>query len=162
MVPGLGKFGVDYLVYVGRFKVDVDDIYKPNLTIFNNIIVQDFAKKILEIYQELGWDKMPTNIPHCYIYPLINDRWRKAILIPKGSRVNRLSSIVDSAKEQCISSAVAIYIKDELGRSNPLGLKIPTPEDIRRWCGGGEFPFLCPSLIQNKVGSVFLTYYLSR
>lgn len=143
-------------------KVDID-YDNPDIEKCRKIVLNDFSSKILTLFKENPFG-MTKKTPHCHIYNEINKRWfRYFSSIPITYECKQIDKLIDGGSEKNISSYVQEYINDYM-QHNYLGrdVNIPTVDDIRNWCGGGEFPFLEMYLIRNADGIVSLAYYLAR
>ena len=143
-------------------KVDID-YDNPDIDFCKKIVLDDFSNKILTIFKQNPFN-MAKKTPHCHIYDEINRRWfRYYKILPITYECKQIDKLFDGGSERNISSYVQEYINDYM-QHNYLGrgVNIPTVDDIRNWCGGGEFPFLEVYLIRNAQGDVSIAYYLSR
>lgn len=140
--------------------VDYDN---PDLEKCREIVLDDFSNKILVLFKENLYS-MCERTPHCNIYRMINDKWFVHYdVLPITYECKQIDKLVDGGDKRNISKYVQEYINDYM-QHNYLGrgVNIPTVDDIRNWCGGGEFPFLEVYLIRNADGNVSLAYYLAR
>ena len=148
------------VVMFTRVDVDYDN---PDIDKCKEIVLDDFSNKILVLFKEnlYGMRKRGT---HCDIYEMINRKWfTYHEMLPITYECKKIAKLTDGGDERNISRYVQEYINDYM-QHNYLGrgVNIPTVNDIRNWCGGGEFPFLEVYLIRNADGIVSLAYYLTR
>ena len=148
------------VVMYTKVNIDYDN---PDIGKCCEIVLNDFSNKILTLFKENPFG-MTKRTPHCHIYSEINKRWfRYYSFLPITYECKKIVKLVDGGNEKYISKYIQEYINDYM-RHNYLGrdINIPTVDDIRNWCGGGEFPFLEVYLIRDTNRVVSLVYYLAR
>ena len=149
----LGSTGPFYTVVPTSFD-------KPNVELCKNIVLRDFANRILTLFKENPFG-MRKETPHCFIYSAFKHRFTGMTLIGgnEAKLILKLTNFDDN-----IADFVQQYIEDYMSHNYlGQGVEIPTTRDIVNWCGGGEFPFLHVYLVKyENSNSVYLTYGLCR
>lgn len=142
--------------------VDVD-YDKPDIEKCRKIVLDDFSSKILTLFRETPFEMRDTS-PSCRIYSKFDKRWFRYYKTLSGCHeCKHLFKLVNNGASNEIAKYVQEYIKDYMdhvyiGR----GVAVPTVDEVRNWCGGGEFPFLETYLIKHCDEKPLLCYYLQR
>lgn len=145
------------VVMFTRVDIDYDN---PEMEACKKHVLNDFSSKILTLFKENPFG-LTFSTPHCMIYKRIHNIWFNYFNRLPSEECKKIFSLSNFGDN--IAKYVQEYIADYMSH-NYIGrdVKVPTEDDIRNWCGGGEFPFLEVYLVRERSGDIFLCYYITR
>lgn len=143
---------------VGRKEITEEEYDNLTEAEIKEFVLNDFSSKVLSLFIERPFT-MPSSYGSLELYNMFN-RYKDsgvASAVDKYIELMHLNDIDETTKY------VADYISDYMSHNYiGRGVNIPTPNDVRRWGGGGEFPYLKVYVIFRKNGNIIITYRLSR
>ena len=134
---------------------DIDiDFDNPDLEKIKNIMLNDFSRKLLAIYNEYMY-AMPNSL---FMYGIFERRYLEDVFISITKEVKKdILKITD-----CDEVAKYVYDYFKSYYIGPIDMMPKSPHEIRRWFSYGEFPFMYATLFRNMDGKVHMGYMISR
>ena len=134
---------------------DIDiDYDNPDLEKIKRIMLNDFSRKLLSIYNEYMY-AMPNAL---FMYGIFEKRYLQDINMSITNEFKKKVLYISKCDE------VAKYVYDYFKSYyvGPTDMMPESPNIIRKWFSSGEFPFLWASLFRNKNGRVSMGYMITR
>lgn len=147
----------DYVIKVGGYGTTCNiaiDYDNPNIERMKEIVLNDFSRKMLAIYNEYMY-AMPNAL---FMYGIFERRYYDTVTMSITQEYKKdVAKITDC--DQVANYVFEYFKKYYIG---PMDMSIPSAATIRSWWSYGEFPFIYINLFRNMDGQVSMNYTISR